>query len=431
MWKLLILNAGMFVALFLTHFHARRPFRLVLAGAVALAFVWAGCRWPADPFAWFSYAVFAALTFRGGGHLRRWATARSEALDAEIATATARCNAGQKTLAEEVLRTESVRRRASEISHLYEKTKEMSRSLEIPATFLLLGEALERDFNFRTLKLALFNGPDADPEKPDDVFELRRSDFEGTDKPRLRTQSYPADAAIFRTVFESKRLVETLRFVAYPALIDGQVFAVLVLSDVPAQEMPTLSILTGRFLSEIQRVRLYERIQALAITDGLTGVYVRRHLLERFQTELDRARRHGFKLSFLMIDIDRFKDFNDRYGHLVGDVVLRQVAATIKRSVREFDLVGRYGGEEFGVLLIETDESSAFLVADRIRRHVAQREFKAYDEDLRVTISIGVASYSDRIHSADLLVDAADSALYQAKRQGRNKVCLFNLTDLK
>jgi diguanylate cyclase (GGDEF)-like protein len=198
--------------------------------------------------------------------------------------------------------------------------------------------------------------------------------------------------------------------------------------EVRKKDIPTLSILTERFVWEAQRVKLYEKVETLAITDGLTGVFVRRHLLERLEGELDRSRRFGFKFSFLMIDIDRFKDFNDHYGHLVGDVVLKQVAETIRKNVREIDLVGRYGGEEFAVLLIETDEPGALFVAERIRKAMEEKVFEAYDERLSVTISAGCSSYSPALNTSALIVDAADSALYRAKRQGRNRVCLSPLS---
>ena len=147
--------------------------------------------------------------------------------------------------------------------------------------------------------------------------------------------------------------------------------------------------------------------------------------MERLQGEVDRCKRFNLKLSFLMIDVDFFKRFNDDYGHLVGDVVLKHVAATIKASTREVDLVGRYGGEEFGVLLVETDQSHAAAAAERIRSAIAERAFTAYDEILKVTISAGCATYSPLRNEAALIVEAADAALYEAKHRGRNQVCVI------
>ena len=129
-----------------------------------------------------------------------------------------------------------------------------------------------------------------------------------------------------------------------------------------------------------------------------------------------------------MIDIDHFKHFNDEYGHLVGDVVLKQVAQTLRKNVREVDFVGRYGGEEFGVGLIETDASTALLVAQRIRRAVQEAVYLAYEERLKVNVSVGCATVPASHGTLRALVDAADTALYQAKRLGRNRVCVADGT---
>jgi diguanylate cyclase (GGDEF)-like protein len=202
---------------------------------------------------------------------------------------------------------------------------------------------------------------------------------------------------------------------------------VLIVLGVRKNDIPVFSILTEACAQEMKRVRLYEKVQALAVTDGLTGVSVRRHLTDRFEEEMARSKKLGLKLSFLMVDIDHFKSFNDRYGHLVGDAVLKEVAETIKTNIREVDLVGRYGGEEFGVFLSETDESGAFFVAERIRRAVAEKNFRAYGENLSVTVSIGCATVEKGRETAPVVIDAADAALYRAKRDGRNRVHLSNI----
>ncbi len=126
-----------------------------------------------------------------------------------------------------------------------------------------------------------------------------------------------------------------------------------------------------------------------------------------------------------MIDIDDFKTHNDRYGHLVGDAILRETAHLIRDNVREVDLVGRYGGEEFSAILIDTDQDQAMFIAERIRKSIAEHRFRIYDEDLHLTVSVGFATYSSRIKGANEMVEWADSSLYQAKRQGKNRVCAY------
>ena len=144
---------------------------------------------------------------------------------------------------------------------------------------------------------------------------------------------------------------------------------------------------------EAKKVSLYERVQTLAITDGLTNIYVRRHFLERLNEEVARSRRHHLKLSVLMIDIDHFKQCNDTYGHLVGDIILRDIVRIMKEQVRQIDLVGRYGGEEFVIALPDTNKASAGGIAERLRQSIEKHEFKAYDETITTTVSIGLATY--------------------------------------
>jgi diguanylate cyclase (GGDEF)-like protein len=173
----------------------------------------------------------------------------------------------------------------------------------------------------------------------------------------------------------------------------------------------------------MRKVKLYEQIQELAITDGLTGIFVRRHFLERFHEEMARHLRYGLKLSFLMLDIDHFKQQNDSFGHLIGDVILRKTTQILKANLREIDLLGRYGGEEFSIVLPDTDKVGALQAAERIRLAVEEYSFKAYEELSKITISVGIAVFPDDARSVQRLIDCADAALYRAKQEGRNRVC--------
>ena len=125
-----------------------------------------------------------------------------------------------------------------------------------------------------------------------------------------------------------------------------------------------------------------------------------------------------------MVDIDHFKTFNDRYGHLVGDAILRSISDRIKENIRQVDLIGRYGGEEFSVILTETDKEGALLAAERIRRAVEANDINIYDESLKISVSIGIAVFPGDAVRPETLIEKADRALYQAKQTGRNKVCV-------
>jgi len=175
----------------------------------------------------------------------------------------------------------------------------------------------------------------------------------------------------------------------------------------------------------IERVNLYDKFQQLSIYDSLTETYNRRYFVMRFIEEFERAKKFSLKLSVLMIDVDNFKKINDTYGHLVGDAVLKEIAKIIKENIREIDSLSRFGGEEFCLILPETDKMSAIVVAERIRSKISEKIIKAFDETLNASISLGVSNFPQNTLHSDVLMETADKALYQAKISGRNKVCWF------
>lgn len=181
-------------------------------------------------------------------------------------------------------------------------------------------------------------------------------------------------------------------------------------------------ILRSQLALGLRRAFLYHHVQQSAIHDGLTGLVTRRYFRERLEEEVVRALRRDSRIAFLMVDLDHFKKVNDTYGHLVGDVVLRDVAHLIRRSVREIDLVGRYGGEEFGVVLPDSARDFGMQIAKRIREVIEQASIRAYDEKVHVTVSIGAAMCPEDAQSADELIERADQAMYQAKSLGRNRI---------
>jgi two-component system cell cycle response regulator len=191
-----------------------------------------------------------------------------------------------------------------------------------------------------------------------------------------------------------------------------------------------------RIKSLQERLREMQRkLEEQSITDPLTGLRNRRFFDERLHEEFRRAQRYGDYLSLIMVDLDHFKQVNDRFGHPEGDAVLRESAGLIRASLRDPDICARYGGEEFAVILPKTHMSGALAVAERIWRAIGAKDFVVGPGETgraprttKVTASIGVAFYPSKdINTCDLLLRFADQALYQAKRSGRNTICLYQV----
>jgi two-component system cell cycle response regulator len=189
--------------------------------------------------------------------------------------------------------------------------------------------------------------------------------------------------------------------------------------------------LVARVKTQIKRKRYSDRLRQnlqlsleMAITDQLTGLYNRRYMSRHLDTQLKAAIESKKPLSFLIMDIDFFKSINDTYGHAVGDEILRAFASRLKANVRGIDLACRYGGEEFVVIMPETDVAFAYAVAERLRQNVADVPFpiSVTEKALTVTVSIGIASIERPDDTADIILKRADAALYRAKRDGRNRV---------
>jgi len=174
-----------------------------------------------------------------------------------------------------------------------------------------------------------------------------------------------------------------------------------------------------------------EKYRALSITDPLTGLHNRRHFFECANAELDRAARHGTPLSLFIYDVDHFKELNDTYGHLAGDLALKVIAAASENVVRKIDILARYGGEEFVCMLPETDLLAAQMAAERVRQAIEASPLEYHGKRLEITASFGVGSLAQlgpqEAPHEDILqqiISHADDALYQAKASGRNRVCI-------
>jgi diguanylate cyclase (GGDEF)-like protein len=213
--------------------------------------------------------------------------------------------------------------------------------------------------------------------------------------------------------------------ISIPMISYGQPLGLLVLSSRERNffahtETQPLESVTDIFASAIQNANYIQRVKQLAYLDGLTGIFNRRYYETRITEEIERARRFGSELAVVMMDVDKFKSLNDTYGHLLGDEVLRQVSSLLSKQIRKIDVVCRYGGEEFVILLPQTGLEQALHVADKLRRAIEEWQFPGVPRTL--TISAGVAVYPNHGNTRDELVKAADAALYGAKDAGRNRI---------
>lgn len=289
--------------------------------------------------------------------------------------------------------------------------------------------------------------------------EPEEHDFLEGKKVVQQLYSDPALAQNTRAIMEK---YGDLSYLNVPLIFTEQSFGVMVLVETERErrwtdeDIDLAKALGDQAAVAIEHARLYRRVQDQAVTDGLTGLFNHRHFYERLDQEIARARRYGTPVSLLMIDMDDFKAFNDRHGHLAGDIVLREMAEALRAELRQnLDIAARYGGEEFTVILPNTPmtaltdaqmemdlagkrakESSgeqppapghrdgAGQVAERIRRRVAESAFVAGDGMplSRLTVSIGVAVYPHGTDAPEDLVGNADAALYKAKRAGKDRV---------
>lgn len=284
--------------------------------------------------------------------------------------------ADQNFLRQDVERSKSV---LNDTLALYEVTREISRSLETDKVFAAFGERVSR--HLKVQQCCQFLKADAD-------------------------LSLYAGCTVLALTVSRKT--------------EGYLVA-----DVAQKDQERFLVMAHQFFLAMRRAMLYQKVQEMATIDALTQTFTRRFLFERAQEELARSIKFGYPLACLMIDIDRFKEINDHYGHLVGDSILSAVARCVKENIRQIDFIGKYGGEEFGVFLSETSEEGALFVAERIRKAIESKAVKAYDEQLQVTISIGIAVLPQSGKELSVLIDNADKALYKAKETGRNKVCVF------
>ena len=216
--------------------------------------------------------------------------------------------------------------------------------------------------------------------------------------------------------------------ISSPMINEGRMIGVLRMNSAEVGEFTTddlrvLSILAVLASSALTNAVLYQKTEELAISDSLTGLYVHRYFRERLDEEHKRSLISNSPFSILMCDIDHFKQCNDRYGHASGDLLIKAVSQKLRDGVGDNGLVARYGGEEFAIILPGVEKNKAVLLAETLRKLIESLNVRTRGEELKVTLSIGVASFPVDTLDPEGLLELADKALYKAKNRGRNSVC--------
>ncbi len=404
-----------------------RWWTVLCAGAMAIAFI---VTQQAALTHWIGWAQLLVLSL-----VPVWMVAAREryeaglrALQREEASRMARLSENARALLSLQAATRRLEGEVAEITDVYHVTKETSRALHIEELFAISLAISPRLLNAKGLRLLLR------ADTPRVLRGVRVPDGRLVNT-ETGSEFLPCEEAILQQVQQSGQPASTATEHLPAALPDGisqlawaplwreeRVIGALGADELPHEQLRTLAIVANQVSLQLSRIALYRQVEALAVTDALTGLYVRRHFLERAREELARSERHRLPCTLVMTDLDHFKQMNDAYGHLVGDAILKDVAQLLQRNLREVDLIARFGGEEFIMLLVETKAEHAMPVAQRLRQLVEIHPIRAYDELVTQTISVGMASFPHDGRTIEALIEQADQALYAAKRAGRNRV---------
>ena len=323
--------------------------------------------------------------------------------------------------------------RAADLNLLVEVASAVSSELDLHRVFAKIHEQVKRVIDAPLFFVALRSGESDNVTleylvEGERVFPPAEHSLKGTivgrviesGRPVLVRNTQERDRLTSKRIGEGPTTVQSI--VAVPMNVGGKPIGAISTQSYEAdaydeRHLKLLSAIAEQSAVAVQIAKLYERAKELAENDALTGLPHQRSVQERLAYEVKRARRAGARLALLMMDIDKFKAFNDTYGHPVGDRVLREVAAVLRRVARETDVVGRYGGDEFCAILPETDREQAWSFAERLAAEVSREPFQIDErQSIPIRLSIGVAVYPDECEGRDDLIGVADAALYVAKR---------------
>lgn len=382
-----------------------------------------------EPLTWLPLVVFGATPWLLAAQRRRYLRRVTRAQGSDEVKRSRMQETGQ-SLANVHEMNQQLESAISRITDLYHVTKQTARAMRVEDLFVASLEIVPRLVAVQGLRLIDLSKPAEGPR----ILRATRAP-DGRLNPAEASSLLAFEQAIVATPPQSGAAILTkaecqahdwppgLSQVAWaPLRSEDARIGILIADELPAERLGTFSVVANQLSLQLARIHFYQAIESMAVTDSLTGLYVRRYFLELSAEELRRSQHHRLPCTFLMADLDLFKSKNDTYGHLVGDVILRDVAQLMQSNLREVDLMARYGGEEFILLLIETGPEQAMVIAERLREIVESQSIRAYDETLHQTVSLGMATFPEDGSNLQELIDRTDEALYAAKRSGRNRV---------
>ncbi len=324
---------------------------------------------------------------------------------------------------------EHLERQVASLLNLFEIARELSEAVDFSGLAENLSKTIKNELVFEKILIWI---PIAAKEGEGKSFRVLDISHSGTIQ---SSEAQIQNSDLLGRMDSQKQMIREGNAWYFPVFDKNELYAVFGIQGAEEKDLAKIEVLSSFLALLIKKISLYETIRELSIVDDLTQVFVRRHFMERLNEEIKRSQRFKMPLSLLMLDIDHFKRYNDEFGHLVGDATLKKVSEILKQNVRRVDLVGRYGGEEFIIVMPETRQQTALEVAERIRSYIARHIFKLYHVEAKVTVSQGIATYdplnsnipesSDTGKIVDSLIQAADKCLYQAKEDGRNRVMVF------